>query len=87
MKQEIAEKVPGYIKNLLLPELKDLKAGQADLNTKMDAIRIEFQGLSYKVDGIDAKLDGLNHKDEAIKIYAETTRMLVEELRDQRKSK
>ncbi|MBI4645545.1 MAG: hypothetical protein HY738_02860 [Bacteroidia bacterium] len=43
MKQKIIEKVPGYVKDLLLPELKELKSDVKEVRSEMKEVRIEMK--------------------------------------------
>jgi len=58
--QEMAEKIPGWIERILLPELSELKGEIKVVNAKIEGVG---ERLEAKIDSLDeklaAKIDGL----------------------------
>jgi hypothetical protein len=59
----MAEKIPGWLERILLPQISDLKGDVKALDAKMEG---GFKRLDQKIDGVDQrlnqKIDGLDAK-------------------------
>ena len=53
--QEMAEKVPGWLERILLPQLSELKGDVKVAQAKIEGVEEKLEG---KVDGLDQKLTG-----------------------------
>jgi chromosome segregation ATPase len=64
--QELAEKIPGWIERILLPELSELKGEIKVVNAKIEGVgeRLEAkidsldEKLSAKIDGLEGRMQG-----------------------------
>jgi hypothetical protein len=76
--QEMAEKIPGWIERILLPELSELKGEVKVVNAKIEGVG---ERLEAKIDSLDeklaAKIDGLEGRvqGELKAVHAEIKRL------------
>ena len=60
MSLKMAEKIPGWLERVLLPQISELKGEVRATNARMDgefkAVHSEFRRLDQKIDGVDERL-------------------------------
>ena len=71
------ESVIDLIKNIVLPELREIRNRQDAVENKVDGFKSELQGLRDKVDGVVAF-------GEAIRLQNEVIKMLLDELKNRK---
>ncbi len=58
--REMAEKIPGWLERVLLPQISEVKGELKAINARMDgefrAVHSEISRLDEKIDSVDAKL-------------------------------
>jgi hypothetical protein len=57
----MAEKVPGWLERILLPQMSELKGEVKAINARLDgefkAVHSEIRRLDEKIDGLDKRMD------------------------------
>ncbi len=62
----MAEKIPGWLERILLPQISELKGEVKATNARMDgefkAVHSEFKRLDQRIDGVEQRIDGVGQK-------------------------
>ncbi|KCZ72987.1 hypothetical protein ANME2D_00046 [Candidatus Methanoperedens nitroreducens] len=64
------EKVPGWIKQVLMPELNEMKGELKAIHTRIDSVEVQigslrnemnskFEGMNYRFEKVDERIDSL----------------------------
>jgi archaellum component FlaC len=71
MKANIKEIIIEAMKNIILPEIQEMKNEIKDLKCEFQGLKSEFNGLKSEFQGLRDKVDALNSKDELIRVLTE----------------
>ncbi len=63
----MAEKVPGWLERILLPQISELKGEVKAINARMDG---EFRAVHSEIKRLDQKIDGLDKRMEVMQRLA-----------------
>ena len=74
----MAEKVPGWLERILLPQISELEGELRAINARIDgefkAVHSEIRRIDEKVDGVDKrlgdKIDGLDERMDVVQRLA-----------------